>query len=56
MSAISPNERLQYGLHPWTSYVIVPLFALANGGIHLSGGLLGAAAASPITLGSSPAT
>ena len=29
-SAISPNERLQYRLHPWTSYVIVPLFALAN--------------------------
>src|SRR5215210_1492246 len=28
-SAISANERLQYGLHPWTSYVIVPLFALA---------------------------
>ena len=34
-SAISPNERLQYRLHPWTSYVIVPLFALANAGIHL---------------------
>ena len=30
LSAISPNERLQYRLHPWTSYVIVPLFALAN--------------------------
>ena len=37
LSAISPNERLQYGLHPWTSYVVVPLFALANAGIHLSG-------------------
>ena len=35
-SAISPNERLQYSLHPWTSYVIVPLFALANAGVHLS--------------------
>ena len=34
-SAISANERLQYRLHPWTSYVIVPLFALANAGIHL---------------------
>jgi Na+/H+ antiporter NhaA len=51
LSAISPNERLQYGLHPWTSYVVVPLFALANAGIHLSGGLLGDAVASPITLG-----
>jgi Na+/H+ antiporter NhaA len=50
-SAISPNERLQYDLHPWTSYVIVPLFALANSGIHLTGKLLGAAVSSPITLG-----
>jgi Na+/H+ antiporter NhaA len=51
ISAISPNERLQYGLHPWTSYVIVPLFALANAGVHLTGGLLGNAIGSPITLG-----
>jgi Na+/H+ antiporter NhaA len=51
IAAISPNERLQYGLHPWTSYVVVPLFALANAGIHLSGNLLGEAIASPITLG-----
>ena len=36
-SAISPNERLQYRLHPWTSFVIVPLFALANAGIHVDG-------------------
>ncbi|MEO5744106.1 MAG: Na+/H+ antiporter NhaA, partial [Terracoccus sp.] len=28
--AISPNERLQEAFHPWTSFVIVPLFALAN--------------------------
>jgi Na+/H+ antiporter NhaA len=50
-SAISPNERVQYELHPWTSYVIVPLFALANAGIHITGGLLSAAVASPITWG-----
>ncbi|HET8757950.1 MAG TPA: Na+/H+ antiporter NhaA, partial [Solirubrobacteraceae bacterium] len=50
-SAISPNERLQYRLHPWTSYVIVPLFALANTGIEIDGDLLEAAATSPITLG-----
>jgi Na+/H+ antiporter NhaA len=49
--AISPNERLQYALHPWTSYVIVPLFALANAGIHLTGGLLSDAVSSPITIG-----
>ena len=50
-SAISPNERIQYELHPWTSYVIVPLFALANAGIHLTAKLLGDAITSPITLG-----
>ena len=51
LSAISPNERLQYALHPWTSYVVVPLFALANAGVQISGGLLADAARSPITLG-----
>ena len=50
-SAISANERLQYRLHPWTSFVIVPLFALANAGVHLDAGLLGDAVRSPITLG-----
>jgi Na+/H+ antiporter NhaA len=51
MSAISPNERLQYNLHPWTSYVIVPLFALANAGVHITGRLVKDAVGSPITLG-----
>ncbi|HST54645.1 MAG TPA: Na+/H+ antiporter NhaA [Solirubrobacteraceae bacterium] len=50
-SAISANERLQYRLHPWTSFVIVPLFALANAGIHLDGGLLSDALSSPVTIG-----
>jgi Na+/H+ antiporter NhaA len=50
-SAISPNERLQQLYHPWTSYVIVPLFALANAGIVISGGFLRHAITSPITLG-----
>jgi len=50
-SAISPNERLQYRLHPWTSFAIVPLFALANAGIEVDAALLGDAVTSPITLG-----
>jgi len=50
-SAISPNERLQYRFHPWSSFGIVPLFALANVGIHVNGGLLADAVGSPITLG-----
>ncbi|MGH2977307.1 MAG: Na+/H+ antiporter NhaA [Gaiellaceae bacterium] len=50
-SAVSPNERLQTLWHPWTSYVIVPLFALANAGVHLSGGFLATAYSSRVTLG-----
>lgn len=49
--AVSVNERLQTVLHPWTSYAIVPLFALANAGVDLRGGVLGEALRSPITLG-----
>jgi Na+/H+ antiporter NhaA len=50
-SATSVNERLQHLFHPWTSYVIVPLFALANAGIELDGGFLARGFSSPITLG-----
>ena len=50
-AAISPNERLQYRLHPWTSFVIVPLFALANAGLEIDGDLLADAVRSPVTLG-----
>jgi Na+/H+ antiporter NhaA len=50
-SAISPNDRLQHLFHPWTSYVIVPLFALANAGIVVSSDFLRSAFTSPITLG-----
>jgi Na+/H+ antiporter NhaA len=50
-TAVSPNERLQTLWHPWTSYAIVPLFALANAGVHLSPGFLAAAYSSPVALG-----
>ena len=50
-TAVSPNERLQSLWHPWTSYAIVPLFALANAGVHLSAGFLSTAYTSPVTLG-----
>ena len=49
--SVSPNERLQTLLHPWTSYAIVPLFALANAGVDMRGGALGDALSSPITWG-----
>ena len=50
-TAISPNDRLQQLFHPWTSYLIVPLFALANAGITVSGSFLAHAFTSPVTLG-----
>ena len=50
-TAISPNDRLQELFHPWTSYLIVPLFALANAGVTIHGSLLARAFTSPITLG-----
>ena len=49
--ALSPNERIQYALHPWTSFVIVPIFALANVGIDLRGDILVRSLTSPIAIG-----
>jgi Na+/H+ antiporter NhaA len=50
-AATPPNERLQRLWHPWTSYAIVPLFALANAGIVITGSFLSRGFSSPITLG-----
>jgi Na+/H+ antiporter NhaA len=49
--AISPNDRLARQFHPWSSYVIVPLFALANAGVQVSGDSLSRAFSSAITWG-----
>ncbi len=49
--AISPNERLQHLFTPWSSYLIVPVFALANAGIELDRATLRDAIFSPLTLG-----
>ncbi|MCD4533470.1 Na+/H+ antiporter NhaA [Nocardioides sp. cx-169] len=48
---ISVNERLQEGLHGFTSYVVVPVFALANAGVDLRDGVLGDALRSSLTWG-----
>lgn len=47
--SISVNERLQSTLRPWVSYLILPLFALANAGVVLDAATLASAAASPLT-------
>ena len=50
-TALSPNERLQALFHPWSSYVIVPLFALANAGVVIRPAVLSHAFTAPVTLG-----
>ncbi len=47
----SVAERLEVALHPITSFLIIPLFALANAGVALDGDSLSDAASSTVTLG-----
>ena len=47
----APLERLERLIHPWASYVILPVFALANAGIEFSMGGLQQAASSSVTIG-----
>jgi Na+:H+ antiporter, NhaA family len=49
--AISPNERLQELLHPWTSFFVVPVFAVANAGVVIDSELVDRAISSPVTHG-----
>ena len=49
--AVSVNERLQRLYDPWTTYVIVPVFALANAGVRLDGDTLDAALGSRLMWG-----
>ena len=44
-------ERLERALHPWVSYGIVPLFALMNAGVSVSGGVIEDALSSPVSQG-----
>ncbi|HZC98664.1 MAG TPA: Na+/H+ antiporter NhaA [Actinomycetes bacterium] len=49
--AVSPLARLEHALHPWTSYVVIPVFAVANAGVSISRSTLGDALAGGVTLG-----
>lgn len=49
-SVSSPLQRLEHTLHPWVAYAIMPIFALANAGVHLSSGSA-EAAFNPVSLG-----
>jgi NhaA family Na+:H+ antiporter len=47
----SPLDRLEHTLHPWVSFLVVPVFALANAGVPLSSALIEDSASSAISLG-----
>lgn len=47
----SPLERLERKLHPWTAFVVLPLFALVNAGVVLSPQAMSGALGSPVALG-----
>jgi NhaA family Na+:H+ antiporter len=49
--SVPVGDRLTDVLHPWTSYVIIPIFALANAGIPLNAAALSTAFASRVTIG-----
>ncbi|MEZ5340790.1 MAG: Na+/H+ antiporter NhaA [Acidimicrobiales bacterium] len=49
--SVSVATRLIRVLSPWTSFLVVPLFALANAGVEISGTKLSDAVTSPVALG-----
>jgi NhaA family Na+:H+ antiporter len=49
--SVPVQERLQNRLHPVSSYVVLPVFALANAGVYLGGGVLGEALDSTVAIG-----
>lgn len=48
--AESPLQRMEHALHPWVSFAIMPIFALANAGVTLSSGTT-PAFSHPVALG-----
>lgn len=46
---VALGERIEHRVHPWSAFVVVPLFALANAGVELGGGVLENAFASTLT-------
>jgi NhaA family Na+:H+ antiporter len=49
--SVSPLTRMETQLHPWSAYVILPVFALANAGVPLSAERLADALTSQVGLG-----
>lgn len=51
VESVSPLNRLENTLVPWSSFLIVPLFALANAGVDLRGANLADMLTDPVALG-----
>jgi NhaA family Na+:H+ antiporter len=49
--AVAPLVRMEHALHPWSAYVVLPIFALANAGVEVTLDGLGDALTSPVGLG-----
>ncbi len=47
---LPPLHRMEHALGPWCAFWIIPIFALANAGLHLSGEI-GKVASDPVTIG-----
>ena len=47
---LSPLQRFEHGLNPWVSFLIVPIFALANAGVEIGGGIVDSLL-NPISIG-----
>ncbi|MFZ1279388.1 MAG: Na+/H+ antiporter NhaA [Ignavibacteriaceae bacterium] len=47
---LTPLQRFEHGLHPWVSFLIMPVFALANAGVAVSDEL-GSALTHPVSIG-----
>ena len=46
---VAPLDRLEHELHPWVAFAVVPVFAWANAGVSLGGGVVGDALGSSLT-------
>jgi NhaA family Na+:H+ antiporter len=49
--SVSPLDRLERKLHPWSSFLVIPIFALANAGVRFTDLDFGEAALHPVSLG-----
>ncbi len=48
---LPPLIRLENGIHPWAAFFIIPIFALANAGVHIGDHGIGSALSGPVSMG-----